>query len=134
MEVARVLRPGGSACFSVPQADPEHEQPFDFFRFTSFSLRDMAKASGMEVRVLRNKGGYFRRLSAEIRDLPFIVFPQDRPYRARFLVEPLRALLVILFTFVGATALLALDGLDKKQTYTTGYFCVFEKPRERAEA
>lgn len=127
-EVARVLRPGGSACFSVPQADPEHEQPFDFFRFTSFSLSDMARASGMEVRFIRKKGGYFRRLSAEVRDLPFVVLPEDRPYQARRIISVVRALLVILFTFVGATALLALDGLDKNQTYTTGYFCIFDKP------
>lgn len=128
-EVARVLRAGGSACFSVPQADPEHEQPYDYFRFTSFSLAEMARSSGMEVRTIRKKGGYFRRLSAELRDLPFIVLPDDRSYRAPRLVSALRALLVMIFTFAVATALLALDRFDKRQTYTTGYFCVFEKPR-----
>jgi SAM-dependent methyltransferase len=127
-EIARVLRPGGSACLSVPQSDPEHEQPHDFFRFTTFSLQMLAEASHLEIAHLRKKGGYFRRLSAELRDLPFVVLPENRPYRMPVLAGLVRILLVVAFTFVGSTALLFLDGFDKLGNYTTGYFCIMRKP------
>lgn len=126
-EMARVLVPHGSICLSVPQADPEHEQPRDFFRFTSFGLRTLLSGAGLEPIVLRRKGGYFRRLSAEIRDLPFIVLPENRQYRWSVLVSLVRALLVVVCTFLLATILLLLDSFDRVGSYTTGYFCVARK-------
>lgn len=131
-EVHRVLRPGGQVCFSVPQAGGEHEQPFDYFRYTSFGLRELARASGLEPRSIRMKGHYFRRLSAELRDLPFVVLPEHETYRFAAAVLLLRSVLVVVFTFVVATLLLPLDALDRSRTYTTGYFCVFVKPRAPA--
>jgi SAM-dependent methyltransferase len=126
-EISRVLKQGGTACLSVPQADPEHEQPNDYFRFTSFSLRSLATDSGLTTREIRAKGGYFRRLSSEIRDLPFVILPEDRSYRLAPVVFLVRASLVAVFTFFLATVLLPLDRLDRTRSYTTGYFCVFEK-------
>jgi ubiquinone/menaquinone biosynthesis C-methylase UbiE len=127
LEMARVLSPGGTICLSIPQSDPEHEQPRDYFRFTSFSLRAMLSNAGLEPIVLRKKGGYFRRLSAELRDLPFIVLPENTPHRWPNLVFLARALLVVAFTFILATFLLLLDPLDKVGSYTTGYFCIARK-------
>ena len=40
-EMYRVLRPGGKALITVPFAFPEHEKPFDFFRYTSFGLNKL---------------------------------------------------------------------------------------------
>lgn len=127
-ELSRVLRPGGELCISVPQAGAEHEQPFDYFRFTRFSLTDLAQRAGLEVREIRMKGFFFRRLSAELRDLPFVVLPEQNRYRFQVLALLLRWALVALFTFVFATLLLPLDALDRNKTYTTGYFCIFAKP------
>jgi ubiquinone/menaquinone biosynthesis C-methylase UbiE len=127
LEMARILPSGGTICLSIPQSDPEHEQPRDYFRFTSFSLRALLTRSGLEPIILKKKGGYFRRLSAEIRDLPFIVLPEDRSYRWPSFVFFLRALLVVTCTFMLATFLLLLDPLDKAGTYTTGYFCIARK-------
>lgn len=126
--MTRVLRPGGTVCLSVPQSDPEHEQPRDFYRFTSFSLRALLQRAGLEPILLKKKGGYFRRLSAEIRDLPFMVLPENRQYRWPKVVFLARAFLVVMCTFVLATVLLLLDPLDKVASYTTGYFCIARKP------
>lgn len=129
-ELSWVLKPGGTACLSVPQCDPEHEQPNDFFRFTSFAIRALARQSGLLVDVLVVKGGYFRRLSAELRDLPFVVLPENGSYRHPHVARGIRWVLVAGFTFVGATVLLAFDRFDQTHSYTTGYFCVLRKPEE----
>lgn len=127
-ELARVLRPGGELCLSAPQAGAEHEQPYDYFRFTSFSLAHLAHEAGLEVATLRMKGFFFRRLSAELRDLPFVLLPEQGPYRFPILALLARWGLVGVFTFGVATLLLPLDVLDRSRVYTTGYFCVLRKP------
>jgi SAM-dependent methyltransferase len=40
-EVGRVLRPGGNLLLTVPFMWPEHEQPFDNCRYTSFGIRTL---------------------------------------------------------------------------------------------
>lgn len=128
-EFVRVVKPGGSVCLSVPQADPEHETPFDFYRFTSYSLRLIAASVGLEVRSIRRKGGYFRRLSSQLRDLPFVLFPRREEGKLPSLATLLcRAVLVITVTFCLAPLLVLFDHLDEGQEYTTGYFCIFDKP------
>lgn len=48
-ELNRVLRPGGSVLLTVPFVWDEHEQPYDFARYSSFGLRHLADCSGFEV-------------------------------------------------------------------------------------
>jgi SAM-dependent methyltransferase len=48
-ELRRVLVPGGTLVLSVPFAWPEHEQPWDSRRYTSFGLRDLLARCGFAV-------------------------------------------------------------------------------------
>ena len=48
-ECNRVLKPAGSLIISVPFTYREHEQPFDFRRFTSFGLVKSLKSNGFVV-------------------------------------------------------------------------------------
>ena len=48
-EINRVLKPGGYVIASVPFAMREHEQPYDFYRYTSFAIRNLAADAGFEV-------------------------------------------------------------------------------------
>ena len=48
-ELNRVLRPGGSLLLTVPFVWDEHEQPFDFARYSSFGLRHLATTNGFDV-------------------------------------------------------------------------------------
>lgn len=51
-EMRRVLRPGGTIWASTPLFYEEHEQPYDFFRYTQFSLaRLFGEAGFREVRI-----------------------------------------------------------------------------------
>lgn len=48
-EIHRVLRPGGVMVLAVPFVWDEHEQPYDFGRYSSFGLRSLFERSGFEV-------------------------------------------------------------------------------------
>ncbi len=48
-EVCRVLAPGGTVLATVPMVWDEHEQPFDYARYTSFGLTHCFQQHGLEV-------------------------------------------------------------------------------------
>jgi SAM-dependent methyltransferase len=48
-ELHRVLRPGGTLLLTVPFVWDEHEQPWDFARYSSFGLRHLAETCGFDV-------------------------------------------------------------------------------------
>lgn len=52
-EIARVLRPGGKLLLTVPFVWDEHEQPYDYARYSSFGLRALTEKQGL--RVLRHE-------------------------------------------------------------------------------
>ncbi len=48
-EIRRVLRPGGVLLLTVPFVWDEHEQPYDFARYSSFGLKAMISRNGFKV-------------------------------------------------------------------------------------
>lgn len=48
-ELGRVLRPGGTVLLTVPFLWPEHEQPQDFGRYSSFGIRHLSLQCGFAV-------------------------------------------------------------------------------------
>ncbi len=48
-EMARVCKPGGEIVVSLPFAYQEHEEPFDFFRFTSFGIAELLGRVGLHT-------------------------------------------------------------------------------------
>jgi SAM-dependent methyltransferase len=48
-EIARVLKPGGKLVLTVPFVWDEHEQPWDYARYSSFGLRALVERSGLTV-------------------------------------------------------------------------------------
>ena len=48
-EVARVLKPGGMILMTMPFIWDEHEQPWDFARYSSFGIKSLLEKHGFEI-------------------------------------------------------------------------------------
>jgi len=48
-EIVRVLKPGGKLLLTVPFVWDEHEQPYDYARYSSFGLHALMKKQGLKV-------------------------------------------------------------------------------------
>ena len=48
-EIHRVIKPGGNLLITIPFAWDEHEQPFDFARYTSFGITSLIEEAGFHV-------------------------------------------------------------------------------------
>lgn len=48
-EVVRVLKPGGKLLLTVPFVWDEHEQPYDYARYSSFGLRALLEKQGLKI-------------------------------------------------------------------------------------
>ena len=56
-EVNRVLKVGGHLVLTAPQANPLHEEPNDYFRYTCYGLRSLTEEAGLEVVQISPLGG-----------------------------------------------------------------------------
>ena len=56
-ETYRVLKKGGFAIFTVPFNWELHEEPYDFFRFTKYGLKNLFEKKGFEVMYVKSNGG-----------------------------------------------------------------------------
>ena len=78
-EFYRLLKPGGMLWLSTPLFYEEHEQPYDFYRYTQFGLRHLIGDSGFELTNIEWMEGYFGTLSYQCliaaKELPFSYLP-----------------------------------------------------------
>jgi|GEM_PF-1626036 len=57
-EIARVLKNGGHAIITVPHLGYLHNEPYDYWRFTKYSLEKIAKEKNLEVVSIIEIGGF----------------------------------------------------------------------------
>lgn len=61
-ELQRVLAPNGRICLTAPFVWPLHEEPYDFYRYTSHSLEQMFEQAGFVDTLVEPRGGYLSTL------------------------------------------------------------------------
>lgn len=69
-ELARVLKPGGQLLLTVPFVWDEHEQPYDYARYSSFGLASLLQRHGFQIveqrKLLDNFGLLFQLANAYV--------------------------------------------------------------------
>jgi len=114
-ELARVLAPQGRLLMVVPMEWELHQIPHDYYRYTAYGLRYLARQAGLRVLYLEPVGGFFRLLARRLLN------------GLQFLPWPVMLVVAVLVTPV-ALLLPLLDPLDRDRRFTLGYICVAEKP------
>jgi SAM-dependent methyltransferase len=129
-EMGRVLKPGGRLFLTAPFAHPEHQAPYDYFRYTSFALKMICLRAGFSDVLLEPFGGTFTRMAYELPSV-LSVFPaagrKIRPWKLRgVLCLPLKAVLLVAIR-VTQLILLALDRFDTARIYPFGWRVIARK-------
>ncbi len=119
-ELNRLLKHNGELWLTVPLTWEEHEIPYDYFRYTRYSLKFLAEETGYKVQSIKPQGGRFIVLGKMIKDL---VPGLTRNYYLYIIM----ALLQMPITFPILTILFYFDFLDKRKELTLQYECVFVK-------
>ena len=99
-EFKRVLKQSGQLLITVPFTWNEHEQPYDFARYTSFGLSDLLQRHGFEIIRLHKTSTYFETVCQLFNSFWIeSVFPQNKLIRTLLEViflGPLNILFILL--------------------------------------
>ncbi|MDD9347889.1 MAG: hypothetical protein PV363_03795, partial [Mumia sp.] len=68
-ELYRVLAPGGRILLSAPLFYPEHQEPYDYFRYTQFALRTMFRDAGFTDVTVSWLEGYFGTVAFQLEQM-----------------------------------------------------------------
>ena len=73
-EVCRVLRPNGILLVTVPFVWDEHEQPYDFGRYTSYGIKYILEKNNFIIAIHRKNGCYINTLTQMISSYIYTLF------------------------------------------------------------
>ncbi len=68
-EIYRILRPSGVAILSVPHLSRLHDEPYDYFRFTIYGLRQILQDVGFLIINIYTRGSLFSFLGHQLSTL-----------------------------------------------------------------
>ncbi|WP_066377203.1 MULTISPECIES: class I SAM-dependent methyltransferase [unclassified Anabaena] len=117
-EIHRLLRKDGVVILNVPFFERIHESPYDYYRYTEFTLKEIISSVGLKLEVFEVVGGAIESWSYMTANL------------SRFLPLIEKILPIMLFYFV--FLLKKSNYISKKMKtldslYPSGYFCVARK-------
>lgn len=115
-ELCRVTRPGGDLWLSAPLFYEEHEQPFDYFRYTQYAWRRFAADLEVELVSLEWLEGYYATLSYQSLMAARVLPRSLTPVRAGYLG------LAWLYAWLDERRKVTDRGMPKN------YVCVLRKP------
>jgi hypothetical protein len=133
-----VLRRGGRLILTVPFSYRIHSEPTDYYRFTRFALRRYAENNGLDVDVIKPRGGFwtvmghkltshmalrYGRLRSQLQDLGGHGYERPAEQRPRYWALPVLAPAIL--AIAAGTRLL--ESVDSDESDTIGYLLVATK-------
>lgn len=120
-EFHRILRPGGTLWLSAPLVWELHEEPHDYYRYTSHGLRLLLGDAGFEQIEIEPRTGYFTTMALLARSSGAITDGGSgrRRMTRRVVNAGMRA---------AAAVLARLDDLDERRTLPLGWACKAVRP------
>jgi SAM-dependent methyltransferase len=122
-EFQRILKSGGRLYLSAPLLAGEHQQPFDYFRYTRYGFTMLGEKNGFSVVSITPHGGSVIALEIMAWATFWELLPIPRQTLPRYV---LYLLLYPLKVVTGSMALL-FDLLDRKKSMTINYDVIYEK-------
>ncbi|MEJ7605672.1 MAG: class I SAM-dependent methyltransferase [Bryobacteraceae bacterium] len=113
-ELGRVLKTGGRLLLVTPHEWEEHQQPYDYFRYTRFGLEYLLTRAGFIEVEIEAVGGFFRLLGRRLLNA-IQFFPGPFAWVAAVVCVPVGMLIPIF------------DKLDRKRNFTLGHICTARK-------
>jgi len=133
-EFYRILKPGGRIFLVVPQGWGIHGEPYHYYNFTKFGIQSLCNNAGLEVKYIKERGGYLWYLSKRIKDMPTYLYASMKSHsniKVRYFMYftyPIYLLTLPIFKLIIPIILFYLDFLDEKKDFTLGYKCEIVKP------
>jgi SAM-dependent methyltransferase len=123
-EIYRVLKPGGCMLLTCPFFWPEHEQPYDFARYSSFALKNLMTKHGFEIVAYEKTGSY---LEAQFQGLALFLY-YFIPHRPKILEIPFFILFITPVILAGiALARILPKRIKRKDLYLNNVIVVKKK-------
>ncbi|MCB2155973.1 class I SAM-dependent methyltransferase [bacterium] len=94
-ECARVCRPGGTLVLTTPLLWPEHEAPYDFYRYTQYGLRHLFEQAGFEPEMIEPRGGWHTAMAQSLGLWSVKAVGKPWNYATRLVVLPIMAGLLL---------------------------------------
>ncbi len=120
-ELARVAKSQAILLLTVPLSEQLHEEPYDFFRFTKYSLQHMLPLCGWQIKTLVPRGGGWAEMGYRLSSFAYTQHGSrrgvDGNLHPRWIMGPLVIVFCTLVQLIGA----ALDRLFPSQLSTIGW-------------
>jgi SAM-dependent methyltransferase len=118
-ELRRLLAPGGELWLTVPFVWELHEEPHDYFRYTSYGLRSLVERAGLEIIALDPIAGYFATMAQLLSHCGSITGLDRRGLLGRAVTAGI---------WKAAPLLARFDRLDTRRVLPLGYSCRARRP------
>ena len=119
LECRRVLKTGGYAIMTMPQSWHLHEEPRDFYRYTSYGLTYLFEQAGFSIEVLQPLSGFW------VTNVSAHSYYWNR-FRRKRRLHPLRWLAPLCIACLQSLGLV-LNRFDRSFEFTWAYIAVIKK-------
>ncbi|MBN2038261.1 MAG: class I SAM-dependent methyltransferase [Chitinispirillaceae bacterium] len=116
-EFNRVLKPGGCVIATVPLFWHVHEEPRDFFRFTSYGITHLFSKAGFSIEIIKPMSGFWVTFGQH---LSYMVL---RFHKGPIKLIPVLPLIALLIQGMG----FLLNTIDRSERWTWAYLVVARK-------